>query len=72
MKRTVTDHDAGRVGGGVPVKSLELQPKPEKMGHLLILIALAAEFRLLLDRLGERDRLAGLFGTSLQIRSTWP
>ena len=72
FERTVADHDAGGVGRGVAVQAFELQGDIDQPGDVLVLAPLFLELRLDLDRFLERHRVAGLFGTSLLSRSTWP
>ena len=72
VQRPVADHHAGGVGRGVAVEAFELQREVDQPLDLLVRVVLLLQQLLGLERLASVTGLAGLFGTSLQMRSTWP
>ena len=57
VQRPVADHHAGGMGGGVAVQPFQLQPHGDHLADGLVLIALALQFRLAGDGLGQRYRV---------------
>jgi hypothetical protein len=72
LQRPVADDHAGRMGRGMAVQPLELQPDLEQVAHRLV------ESRSSFSRgsasmaCASVTGLAGLFGMSFDSRSTWP
>src|SRR5690606_35877015 len=60
VQRPITDHDSGRVGGGVSVEPLELQCDVDQPRHAFVLAAHRLELRLSVDRLLQAYRIGGI------------